>query len=223
MLSQNKNIISATRKFVIVFWILIVFQFIVLIFILPNFLNLITDIPDLIKTIFFMFFFLLFIIGDIIYCYRHILKRISLFRVKPRLGIIEDFIMTYYVNSNEIKYHIEPVIRDIETNTLYFTYSDYNLSYYTSVELKNNRSLINKQIIRKDGSVVNINDKVLFYVRKMLDVDVSVDYDKIYLKNGRKLDKIKHYYHVNEKYSIEDIKKFVFFEGIIEVENVIDK
>lgn len=228
-MKKNINIKKAIKKFELVLIFLIIIQVIsILIFnsIFFNNIEIFSDIPidfNTIKTFIIGLFIVLCIIADITYMYQHIYKRKFLINSEVRECIIEDFIITYYVNSNRenIDYKIEPVIRDIKTNKIYFTYSDYNLSYYNSVEARSGKSIVNKQIFRKDKSFVNVGDKAYFYIRKILDVNVVIDSNKnvIYLKTKNSKRKIR-YKHVNENYNISDVKDFIFFEGIIEVEDI---
>lgn len=228
-MKKNINIKKAIKKFELVLIFLIIIQvisFFIFRSIFFNNIEMFSDIPidfNTLKIIITSVFIVICIIVDIIYMYQHIYKRKSLINSEARECIIEDFIITYYVNSSSdnIDYQIEPVIRDIKTNKIYFTYSDYNLSYYNSVESRSGKSIVNKQIYRKDKSFVNVGDKAYFYIRKILDVNVDIDSNKnvIYLKTKNSKSKMR-YKHVNQKYNINDVKDFIFFEGIVEVEDI---
>ena len=226
---MNKNIQEAKNKFKILLISLVIFQifFLFLINIFFNKISLETGSGDadfqLIKNIIKIVLTIIFIIVDIIFYIKFIYRLHTMINVEPKRCIIEDFIMYPYGYSSgtgsrrRIDYRIAPVIRDLESNKLYFTYRDYDLSYFNSKYIMMNDKLVSNIIFRKDKSEVKIGDTAYCYVKKEVNVDVKIEEDNnIIILNNKKM----HYLHTNEKYNINIFNEIIFFEGIVEVEDI---
>lgn len=222
-MENNKNIIKAKKKFSIILLAIIIFQIIgILVFNKINF-----NFDDIsfiyIKKIITFIIILICIVVDCIFFYKRCYKLNTLVKVQPKKCIIEDFIITYYVNSKDRNYSIHPVVRNIEDNKLYLSYSDYDLSYFNTTTTKMNNNITSENIFRKDGSVVKIGDTAYLYIRRILEVKLNIDSDNnvIWLKTNKSRRKL-HYRHVNPKYDINEFNNYNFFEGVVEIENIND-
>lgn len=142
----------------------------------------------------------------------------DLIYTKPIKCIIEDFIYITYYNDG-VKYDIYPVVKSLEDNKLYFTYGNYCLVGYNTVYAQMNKSLLFKTIYRKDKSKVKIGDEAYVYIRRNLDLNVDINYEKNNVRLGKK--KI-HYNHVNDKYNINVFNNLHYFEGFIDIEKNTD-
>ena len=226
---MNKNIKEAKRKFEILLVGFIIFQILILFFInafLNNFL-LEIDIDNseiiLIKKIITIFIITISIIIDIVIYKKYICGLNSLINTTHIRGVIEDFIIYPYGYDNshprKIDYRISPVVRSVEDNQLYFTFGNYSLSYYTSIETKINNKVLSKTIFRGDGSEVKVGDIAFIYIKRKLDINVEIDEDN----NRVKLDNLKmNFLHENNNYNIDVFNKIIFFEGITEIEDIRD-
>lgn len=212
---MNKNIKQARNKFIILLITFILFQIIGLLII-----NTAISTKDmlLIKKIVISIIIILSIIIDIV-IYKHYISGLNFFiKKEPIHGIIEDFILyPYNKTNNRINYKISPIIRNLKDNQLYFTYKNYDLSYYTTIETKINNSIINKTILRKDGSNVKIGDTVSIYIKEKININIETDKENNIIRlNNFKMK----FLHENKNYDISIFNKLNYFNGIVEVEDI---
>lgn len=142
----------------------------------------------------------------------------DLIYTKPIKCIIEDFIYITYYNDG-VEYHVYPVVKSLEDNKLYFTYGNYCLVGYNTIYAQMNKSLLFKTIYRKDKSKVKIGDEAYVYIRRNLDLNIDINYEKNIVRLNKK--KI-HYKHENDKYNINVFNNLHYFEGFIDIEKNTD-
>lgn len=225
---MNKNIKVTKRKFEIALIILIIFQFLFLSIVYIFLGKFSSEIGSsdtdflLIRKEFLVIGLIIFIFIDIYFYIKFIYRISKLTNVEPRKCIIEDFIIYPYgvEKRNGITkkdYRISPLVKDLEDNELYFTYGNYSLSYYSFIKTSiNNETSI--KIYRRDGTRVEIGDIAFFYIRKKVNIDVDIDKsNNIIALNNKKMK----YIHSNEKYDINIFNRINFFEGTIEVEDIL--
>jgi CRISPR-associated protein Cst1 len=166
----------------------------------------------LIKKIITIFIIIVSFIIDFIIFKKNICGLNSLMNTEPIRGVIEDFIMYPYGYDDShgdyrhIDYRISPLVRNIEDNKLYFTYSDYSLSYYTSIQTRMNKNVPLKTIFRGDGSEVKIGDLAFIYIKRKLDINVEIDEKN----NSVKLDKLEmKFLHENDNYNIDVFNRII--------------
>ncbi len=174
----------------------------------------------MIKVILIVINILLFLIVDLIYYKMHI-KRLKYFiNGSPVECVIEDLIVVSYGYTEQFgyktkDYRIYPVVK--MGNDFYFTYGDYSICHYQQGYTLSNHTFTNVGIFRKDHSEVKIGDKAYLYIKKKIDISVSIDIDK----NMYKLNKQQEYFNnVNKNYDIRIMKNLNFFEGLIDIEKM---
>ena len=221
---MNTNIKNAGKKFKIVLVGLIIFQILFLFILntfLGNFLSEIGSDPKFITNIVLISGSILFTLVDMLFYFKFIYRLKTMLNIQPKKCVIVDFIVYPYGRDSErkgIDYKVAPLIKEIETNELYYTYGEYDLSYYTTVQGYMNKTLINKVIVRKDGTKVEINDTAYYYIRNKINIDVDIDSDSNIVKlNNKKM----FFSHVNENYDINIFNKINFFEGVVEIEDIL--
>ena len=222
---MNKNIVNAKKKFkkVLIFIITslaisyLLFQLIFNKII--SYENINQEKIKYINLIVLILFSILIALISIVFYKNKIKKLNDLLNTIPIKCVIEDFMVYIYgeTRGKDRTYRIVPLVRDLETNELYITYDDYSLSYYKSIESRNNYSLINKTIFRKDRSPVNVGDNVYIYIRRKLNTNVFIDKanNVIKLNNEKKI-----LWFTNNNFDIDILNKTTFFEGVIEVEEI---
>lgn len=132
--------------------------------------------------------------------------------VKPAECVVEDFLISSYYNNHKRHYRITPILRDISSSELYCTFGVYDMSFYASSWSQNGSSLkIN--ILRSDGSAVELGDTVRVYVKRFVDVKVETD-DSRYAFDGR----WHEFSNVNQAYGMQMLHVLRFFSGIVDVE-----
>lgn len=142
-------------------------------------------------------------------------KRFALMKnIKAVDCVIEDMIFTSYLSNHKRRYKIYPVVKNTRTGELYCTFEKYNMSFYSSVQARNANSLLAANIVRSDGSAVNLGDPVRVYIKEFVGVNVSVNPDNTYSLNGHK----HKFNHANQRYDINFLNKLKYFSGIIDVE-----
>lgn len=133
--------------------------------------------------------------------------------VKPSEYIVEDFLISSYYNDHKRRYRITPILRDISSNELYCTFGVYDMSFYASSWSQNGSSMLNINILRSDGTAVELGDTVRVYVKGFVDVKVETDGSR-YAFNG----KWREFNNVNQAYGIQALHALHFFSGIVDVE-----
>jgi len=222
---MNQNIKDAKRIYTILL-VFIIVSLIVFMFFINMFLGQIInetsgndDTGITVKNIFLIVELAICIVVGFVFYIKYIYKLGTMCNLTPVKCIIEDFIIYPYgreADSRRIDYRIAPLVRDLVNDKLYFTYGNYNLSYYNASEKRNGKT-INKSIFRKDGSKVQIGDMVYAYIRKELKVNIDVDETNNMVKLNNSKMKFMHY---NENYNINIFNDITFFEGIVEVEDI---
>lgn len=138
----------------------------------------------------------------------------DLLYVKPIKCIIEDFVYIAYSDDGKRNYDVYPIVKNLDDNKLYFSFGHYLYKHYNTIFYGMGSHVVNKQIYRKDASIVKIGDVAYLYKRKDVDINVRINKDKnrVYL-NRKKI------YFISDKHDIEIFNNLKFFEGILDIEN----
>ena len=217
MKTKNKNIENIISTYKIALYIIVLLQIIFSIIFFCVLNNFITPESGYIKILVLFFMIVVFLIIDIIFYKVKISKVRCFLYTKPIEGIIEDFILVSYGYTEKFgisrkEYRLYPVIK-VE-DKLYFTYGDYSISNYNQKYFRMNNEYTYLEIFRKDNSKVQIGDKAYLYIKKELDIKVTIDDNGNYKFNKQK----EHFENRNSKYDINILNRLNFFEGIIDIE-----
>lgn len=215
---KNQNIVKAIRKWRIVLFFFVIWQ--ILLFVVLNvFVSKFAVNIDLdAKTIGYLqkavvvIVLIIAMIQDIFFLHR-IHRTKALLRVQPIKCVVEDFIINSYRRDGKTAYHVYLLLKDMASNSLYFTYGSYSLSFYNHTVIRSGYDLLEANIFRKDGSSVNLGDFAWLYIRKPIQITVKDDGEGLLL-NGKKFA----YRNVNNNFSPHDFFKLQFVEGAVDVE-----
>lgn len=188
-----------------------VFSFLCYLVMIIGFKSMIADTPMLKYMI--TFSLIVFLLAIDIALFINILKLRTLVNVEPVKCIIEEFVYVAYYSDGHRKYNIFPLVRSLSDNKLYLTYSDYSLIRYNKIRIGTNRYDWNIKIYRRDGSYVNVGDIAYMYVKKFLNVNVDIDYNKHMISLNK--DKIL---FSSDKFDINIFNNINYFEGVVDIE-----
>ena len=146
-LEANEKIKVAKKKFLVVLLVMILLQ--VIFCVVVNFtivafeqefsVNQVAMDLSLIKRIALCLLISFSLLIDALFYTIRIHRLNTLSHVQPIKVIVEDFIITAYVDEGRRKYWIYPLVKNVVNQKLYFTYGRYSLSWYsTRYEQTNN-------------------------------------------------------------------------------------
>ncbi|NLX64891.1 MAG: hypothetical protein GX022_09005 [Clostridiaceae bacterium] len=153
-----------------------------------------------------------FVISDIIFIYKKIIRLQPLIHITPVKCKIEDFILIGYTDDGRRRHKAYPIIRSMQDNKLYLSYGDHALSNFNFNAFYINNTIVGFSVYSWNKKELKIGDEVNMYLLKILDVSVVIDQTKNIIRlNGKKLP----FFHVNNAIGINAFKDMVFFQGIV--------
>jgi hypothetical protein len=218
----NKNIIKARNKRFIILVLINFFLFfsIGITFLFLNIFSAATPEKmnfDSIKNIITISFVFIFLIVNVLFCIKKIYPLNKTAKLTPKICKIEDFVIHVYRRNGDRECKVYPLVKDIETGKLYFTFGDYNLSYYKYMYLSQSSTNVTVNVLRSDKSIVKIGDTALFYINETITPKIKIDENNNFIKlNGEKIK----YLHVNPSYNINIFNSVEFFKGVLEIDNL---
>jgi len=225
---MNQNILRAKSKFIVLLVVFIVMQCVMLLVLshlvenMANTQSFDEQTTTTIKRIVLVGIIILSIIVDTVLYMKKIYRLNLMANIEPVFGKVEDFIIYSYGRENgkaRLEFKVSPLIRGLKDNKLYLTYGNYSVSWYTTIEVRNQAALICKEIIRSDGTSVKKGDDVAFYVIKTLNMEIKEDRKKYWFKlNGKKVKLMSR----NSEMEINMLKNTTFFEGAVDVEKLLN-
>lgn len=157
----------------------------------------------------------IFVICDIVFIYKKIIRLQPLIYIAPVKCKIEDFILIGYTDDGNRKYRAYPIIRSMQDNKLYLSYGEHALSNFNFNARYINNTIIDFSVYTRNKTELKIGDMVNMYSLKILDVSVVIDQTNNMIRlNGKKL----LFHHVNNALVINAFKDMVFFQGIVDKE-----
>lgn len=224
---MNQNVLKAKNKFVVLLVVFIIAQCFAVV-VLLNFAKGMSEAEffdeytvGIIKRIILIGAIILSIIGDAILYTRKIRRLTLIAKIQPNWGRIEDFIIySYGKDGNRRIFKIAPIIRNSKDNNLYVTYGDYSASWYTTIEGRNMNTLICKEIIRSDGSVVKKGDNVVFYVIKPVNLKIEETNKKHWFKLNGKQTRLE---LASGEEVMKNMKDSFLFEGAVDVDTLLNQ
>lgn len=154
-----------------------------------------------------------------LYLFARSAKIKSLDSLTPIEGSFEDVIVLTRRNQSEVRHFYHPLVKTAE-GKYYMTFGKYNLSYYKVSYIKAGPTLIDTNIFRKDGSPVKVGDTVYLYIKKQITPTLKIipEDRKVILKGDK-----YSFSHINEKYGIDIMNNIVYYEGAVEIENIMEE
>lgn len=146
--------------------------------------------------------------------YRSYKRREALMcETEPIECTVKDFLITSTYYKNKRRYFITPVLENVKTGELYCSPKHYDMSFYSTAYSQVNRSLRSINILRGDGSKVEIGDAAWVYIKEIVTPGVTVSGDEYTIDN-----RSHKFNNVNKDIGIEMIYRLTFFSGIVDVE-----
>lgn len=214
--SMNNSIKKARRKFILLFFLIVILEIFFLAFaiiIIKRVLSGDAHILQIVTRILYVGLGGVFVIANVAYLYKRIYKLIIMEKQEPHYGRIVDFIVERDYSSDKGTFLCHPLIREDASGALYLSCGYYNLSWYKMIYTANGNNPLSVSILRTDNSVVELGSGAVFYILRELKKNVVIKGNV--LKIGR--DKMI-FRHVNEEYSIENMKNVIFYEGAVDVD-----
>jgi len=167
------------------------------------------------KPMVLVFLVSIFVIINIFFIYKRIIRLQPLIYVTPVKCIIEDFILIGYTDDGRRKYRAYPIVRSMQDNKLYLSYGADALSSFSFNSFYMNNKIAGFRVYTRNKTELKIGDEVNMYSQKILDVSVDIEQtNNIIRLNGKKIP----FHHVNNTLGINAFKDMVFFRGIIDKE-----
>lgn len=125
--------------------------------------------------------------------------------------VIEDYLIIKYGS----RYMLSPILKNIVTNELYYTFDKYDLSLIIKAYAKKPDALSEMKIMRIDKTEVQIGDRALIYIKRYIDPKLHIEpNDDHYYIDGENVP----FRNMNPKYDISVMNDVKFFEGVIDIE-----
>ena len=145
---------------------------------------------------------------------RNIQKLKPLLNRRPVRCIIEGFAYEREIDSEGgSSYHVYPIVKNTEDNTLYLAFSDYALNRFNVRYTIIMNRIKNIQVCRKDGSEVQIGDEAYLYVKSRLHFMPKIDYEKHCALVDRTYLKM-----VDDQIDVSLFNNITYFEGVVDIE-----
>lgn len=157
----------------------------------------------------------IFVICDIFFVCKKIIRLQPLIYRTPVKCKIEDFMLIAYTDEGKRKYRAYPIIRSMQDNQLYLSYGADALSNFNFNAHYINNTIVDFSVYTRNKMELKIGDAVNMYSLKILDVSVVIEQTNNRIRlNGKKLP----FHHVNNALGINAFKDMVFFRGIVDKE-----
>lgn len=125
--------------------------------------------------------------------------------------VVEDYLIIQKGN----RYALSPILRNIVTNELYYTFDKYDLSLLIKAYAKKPDALSEMEITRIDHTEVKIGDRALIYIKQYVDPKLHIEpNDGYYFINNENI----LFRNTNPEHDISILNNVKFFEGVIDVE-----
>ncbi len=157
----------------------------------------------------------IFVICDIFFIFKKIIRLQPLIYQSPVICKIVDFMLIAYSDEGRRKYTAYPIIRSMQDNKLYLSYGTDALSSFNFNAHYINNTIVDFSVYTRNRIELKIGDAVNMYSMKILDVSVVIEQTKNMIRlNGKKLP----FHHVNNALGINVFKDMVFFRGVVDIE-----
>lgn len=107
-----------------------------------------------------------------------------------------------------------PIMRNIVTGELYFTFGNHDLSLNRTVEAKSPELVSDMKILRDDNSELQVGDPVSLYIKRFFDPKLHIEpNDDHYFLDGAN----RRFINIVPEHDISVMNEVKFFEGYVDV------
>lgn len=153
------------------------------------------------------------LVGDSIFVYHRIWLFSRLANVRPIRCALEDIFFATYTDEGTTKYEPYLIIRSLENQKLYMTYGKGDMAGFNATFSYAGNQLLNYQIKKQNGKILQIGDYVDLYVLKPVKMKVDVNGDRVRL-NGKKYK----FTHITETIPVDVFYEVNFVQGVIDID-----